>query len=196
MFKALHTSGGVCFSWAESRPWRSILTLVGQGEYSWCLCVKEREMACWHLLNSFNTWILPNVADCTSFVCMCSPERSLRECEQVQGLLEGQVSLIKEKSSVSIGTSYHARTHYHQISCQWFPTTMNLSAASDSRLIFLNKSHIMIFEYVALELWFGHSANSPKLTSVSSWNLVLKVKQWLIKHFIVVDAKSLLQDIL
>lgn len=55
MSKTSRTYGGVCFAWAESLPLKSILTLVGQGEYSGCMCVKGREMACWHLVNFFNT---------------------------------------------------------------------------------------------------------------------------------------------
>lgn len=43
------------FAWAESLPQKSILTLVGQCEYSGCVSVKEREIACWHLINFLNT---------------------------------------------------------------------------------------------------------------------------------------------
>lgn len=43
------------FAWAESLPQKSILTLVGQCEYSGCMSVKEREIAGWHLIHFFNT---------------------------------------------------------------------------------------------------------------------------------------------
>lgn len=70
MSKTLRTYDGVCFAWAESLPLKSILTLVGQGEYSGCMCVKEREMACWHLVNFFNTSILPKM--CVNMLVLCA----------------------------------------------------------------------------------------------------------------------------
>lgn len=49
---------------------------------------------------------------------------------------------------------------------------INFFVASESQLIFPHKSHILISEYLVLELWNRSSANSAELTAVNSWNLV------------------------
>lgn len=73
MLKASHTNYVVYFAWAESIPLKSILTLVGSGEYSGCMCVKEK----WQVGILSVSSIVQNAKICVNmacFVCMYSLE--------------------------------------------------------------------------------------------------------------------------
>lgn len=79
MLYASHTYDDVCFAWAESRPLKSILTLVGQGELSACrtFSVCERVMVCWHLIHYFST------AECQNNFYQCAHFRVHMKSEGV-----------------------------------------------------------------------------------------------------------------
>lgn len=66
--KVSHTYSGVSFAWAETLQLKSILTLVGNVEYSPCVCVKEREMECWHLVNFSILQNAKNIIFCVHFI--------------------------------------------------------------------------------------------------------------------------------
>lgn len=118
MLKASHTNDGVYFAWAVSLPLKSILTLVGSGEYSGCMCVKEKLEVGIVSVSSVvqNAKICVNMA---CFLCMYSLEWSLGQCEQFQGILEGQVSYPTDQPWSQICVKVCLHVHWLLSAAAW-----------------------------------------------------------------------------